>query len=323
MEEMIPANDHLADTAALRAQFDRDGYLYLRGVIDTGLIAALRADVTRVLSESGWIDQEKPLAAVPVGFPYRETEPEFSVVMRRLGSLESFHAFKHQSAMESLLQAVLGESAFPHPLSLLRVTFPDNPEVATPPHQDYPNNQGTENLTACWTPLGDCPRELGGLAVLRGSHRFGVLPLEYHLGPGSRAAVVPDSMADLQWVSTDFSVGDTLIFPALTVHRALPNMTDRMRLSVDYRFMLEGEELTDSCLHPHMGGLTWPEVYETWQSREYQYYWHDKDYRVVPWDDGYHALPDEAFAAALRDEFLYNRTRESRFRDSSAGGRST
>ena len=90
-----------------------------------------------------------------------------------------------------------------------------------------------------------------------------MLPLEYHLGPGARAAVVPDEMAGLEWVARDFEAGDTIVFPALTVHRALPNLTDgQMRLSVDYRFMLEGQELTESCLQPHMGGLTWPEVYE-------------------------------------------------------------
>lgn len=321
MEEMVSANHLLTDEEALRSQFDRDGYLFFEKIIDQELIHALRNDITQVLSDCGWIDSSRPMDAAPIGFPYRENEPEFGAVMRRLGKLESFHAFKHQPAMQGLLQKVLGESAFPHPLSLMRATFPDNPEVATPPHQDFPNNQGTPQLTACWTPLGDCPQVLGGLAILRGSHKFGVLPLEYHLGPGARAAVVPDEMAGLEWVARDFEVGDTIVFPALTVHRALPNLTDgQMRLSVDYRFMLEGQELTESCLQPHMGGLTWPEVYEGWQSTDYQYYWLEREYQVVPWDDSYHELPDEDFAEALLEEFKYNKERERRYR-SATGGR--
>jgi hypothetical protein len=43
--------------------------------------------------------------------------------------------------------------------------------------------------------------QLGGLSILRGSHRIGMAPLEFALGPGNRQA-----------------------------------KTDRMRLSVDYRF---------------------------------------------------------------------------------------
>jgi hypothetical protein len=157
--------------------------------------------------------------------------------------------------------------------------------VTTPPHQDFLNNQGTPGLTAAWIPLGDCPRRRGPLAVLRGSHRFGVLPLEFHLGAGNRQAVLPPEMIErLTWVTTDMSAGDVLVFGALTVHASLHNTTREMRLSVDFRFQRQGEPLTELVLEPHFGRLSWDEIYEGWDSDELKYYWRDLDYRVVPFD---------------------------------------
>ncbi len=71
------------------------------------------------------------------------------------------------------MRKVLGESAFPHPLKIARVAFPDHYEASTPPHQDWPNNQGTTELTAAWIPACDITPELGGLAILRGSSQLG------------------------------------------------------------------------------------------------------------------------------------------------------
>ena len=57
-----------------------------------------------------------------------------------------------------------------------------------------------------------------------------------------------------------------------------------MRLSVDFRYQREGEDLTDLVLQPHFGRLTWEEIYAGWESDDHQYYWRDLDYRVLPYD---------------------------------------
>jgi ectoine hydroxylase-related dioxygenase (phytanoyl-CoA dioxygenase family) len=166
-----------------------------------------------------------------------------------------------------------------------RLVFPSTPQVTTPPHQDFLNNQGTPSLTATWIPLGDCPMTQGTLAILRGSQRVGVLPIEFHMGPGNRQAIVPAELREgLTWVTTDMDAGDVLIFGALTVHASLHNTTRDMRLSVDFRFQPEGEQLTDSVLEPHFGRLSWEEIYSGWKSEEHQYYWRGLDYEVVPFD---------------------------------------
>ena len=209
--------------------------------------------------------------------PVHEEMAEYAPVYDDIQRLEEFHTLAHHPDLMGVMREVRGSTAFPHPLKISRIGFPEHFEATTPPHQDYPNNQGTKNLTAAWIPVGDVPMDLGPVAILRGSHRYGVLPLAGHMGPGRRQAKVPREMLEeLRWVTTDFAAGDVLVFTSLTVHAALHNITEfNLRLSVDFRYQLEGEALTEVCLLPHFQRVTWDEVYASWNSDRYQYYWKD------------------------------------------------
>ncbi len=319
MPEYLPlkvANALLPDAPALRAQMEQDGYLFLRGLLPLDVLHAVREDVTGVLQAIGWIrGGPERLAAQAQVLPCREGEPRYFEALDRIQRLESFHSLAHEPALLQLMTLLLGEGAFPHPLGVMRLVFPDNPEVTTPPHQDFRNNQGTPRLTAAWIPLADCPLDSGPLAILPGSHRSGVLPLSFHLGPGNRQAVLPDELASARWATADFCAGDVLLFPALTVHRALPNRhPSRMRLSVDFRYQPAGEPLTEQCLQPHFARQSWDEIYRGWRSSDLQYYWHKRHYTVVPWDPSLHALPEEHWDQALREDMIYERVRQRRFR---------
>ncbi len=285
---MRASSDLLGDADALRARLDEDSYLFLPGLLDRDEVLALRRDIVDVLAARQWLRADEYLMdAISIIPPLREGEDAFLEAYDAVQKLESFHTLAHHPALVEAMREVVGPTAFPHPLKIARLSFPANFEVSTPPHQDYPNNQGTENLVAAWVPVGDCPIEQGSLAVLRGSHRYGVLPLDRHPGAGNRQAVVPCEMLEkLRWVTTDFAAGDVLLFPSTTVHASLHNASDfTMRLSVDFRYQQEGEPLTDIVLHPHFQRLTWDEVYADWESGRHQYYWRDLDYQVVPFED--------------------------------------
>ena len=53
-----------------------------------------------------------------------------------------------------------------------------------PPHQDFIHIQGSPNVWTAWLPLGDCAHDLGGLSLLVGSHKVGVLAVSRALGAG-------------------------------------------------------------------------------------------------------------------------------------------
>lgn len=285
---MRPSDDLLDRPADLVQRLEQDGYLYLRGVLDPERIHRLRMAILAVLARHGWVaEADRPGQAYCTTTPVREGDEEFFAVYDDVQRIEELHTLAHDPALLEVMRAVVGPTAFPHPLKIARLSFPDHYEVSTPPHQDHPNNQGTQALTAAWIPLGPIPFELGGLAVLRGSHRWGPLPLQAHIGAGNRAAVLPmDLQEECRWVTTEYSPGDVVVFGSTTVHASLHNASEfHMRLSVDYRFQPEGEALTPACLEPHFGRLTWDEVYEGWSSTEHQHYWRDLDYEVVPWQD--------------------------------------
>jgi ectoine hydroxylase-related dioxygenase (phytanoyl-CoA dioxygenase family) len=318
LQSMYEANALLGDIDALRGQLHKDGYLFFRSIVPTGLLQDLRGQITDVLAELGWIaGGAARMQAKAICRPRREGEPRFFEAHDRIVKLEAFHSLAHETHLMDVMRQALGDSAFPHPLSIVRLIFPDSPELATPPHQDFPNNQGTSHLTAAWIPLGDCSIGDGSLAILEGSHKFGVLPLKFHLGAGNRRAVLSDEILACRWVGADFKAGDIVLFPSLTVHKAMENHNlEHMRLSVDFRYQLEGEELTAGCLKPHFERVSWDEIYRDWKSDQYKYYWRDKDYVEVPWNAALHELPeghvDEAYELQLAYNIALSRRKESR-----------
>jgi ectoine hydroxylase-related dioxygenase (phytanoyl-CoA dioxygenase family) len=308
--EMQVSNDLLDDPSALRGRLAADGYLYFRQVLDRDRVAEVGQAITKTTRKLGWT-QAGPARSndVCIVTPLRESDEAFVAGYQEIQRLQTFHEMAHDAVLLGIMRKVLGGTAFPHPLKIARVAFPDHYEASTPPHQDWPNNQGTPDLTAAWVPACDITPELGGLAVLRGSSRWGVLPLARHFGAGNRCAVIPNEMAEAcRWVTTDFAMGDVVLFPSTTVHAALDNTSEwHLRLSVDFRYQLEGEALTEGCLEPHFQRLTWAEIYEGWDSDELQYYWKDLDYEVVPFeilpiegDDGGDELKAEDIGEILR-----------------------
>jgi Phytanoyl-CoA dioxygenase (PhyH) len=292
----------LDDAVALRARFERDGYVLLRGAVDVDLLLETRRAILRVLHAHGWLDpRQDPWAAVPLTGPFVEGEPEFLEAYDDVQRLETFHAVPHHASVRRCMTALLGPTAFPHPLSIARLIFPGNEEWTTPLHQDYPNNQGTFDLYACWIPLANCSVDGGNLSILRGSHKLGVAPLRASLGAGNRRAELDHRYDGLDWVGGDVRLGDALVFHSLTVHRALPNRGQSMRLSVDYRFQREGEALTEGCLEPHFGRLSWDDIYKGWRRDDLNYYWRSKRFTVDEWDASYHAIDEDQFTQLLRD----------------------
>src|SRR5437660_647625 len=152
------------------------------------------------------------------------------------------------------------------------------------------------------------------LTVLRGSHRYGLLNLDTDLGAGNRKAVLPQQLLEEnRWVTADYSAGDVILFRALTVHAALHNASEFfMRLSVDFRYQLEGEQLTEICLQPHFERLTWEDVYADWRSDRFQYYWKNLDYKVVPFEKFDVARADAGEWDDVQGFLAYERRRDVR-----------
>ena len=272
---MHPLEDSAAllmDGPALAARMARDGYLYLPGLLPRDVVADVQQQVAAVARDAGWLQRDAPLAdavADPRGFSV-DPEPRYLEVLRRINRLESYHALKHHPRLLALFERMLGAPVFPHPRVLMRNIFPERPDYTTKAHQDYPNVQGTTEVYTAWMPLIDCPSELGGLQVARGSHALGVL--EFGIGNGAGGIEILDPL-DGRWTGGPMRAGDVLVFHSLTVHKGVENRSRRLRMSIDCRFQRVRDPFNPDNANPDGQPLSWAEVYADWRSEKLQYYW--------------------------------------------------
>jgi ectoine hydroxylase-related dioxygenase (phytanoyl-CoA dioxygenase family) len=290
MEEFIVTNDLLKDRGALREQADKEGYLFFRGLLSKVEILRTRKQILALCREAGWLS-ENDLPDEGIAAPGKacvEPEPAFMAVYNKVMKLETFHSLAHDPALLAMFSALLDEQPLVHARNITRIIFPQNTKFTTPAHQDYVHIQGTPETWTAWIPLGDCPRDLGALAVMPGSHKSGIFPVHSAYGAGGLG--IDTDALPYGWATTDFKVGDVVIFHSHTIHKALPNLSpERIRLSADFRYQGVSRPVTESCFQPHHAQVGWEEVYAGWKSQQYQYYWRDLPLNFAMWTPEYHA----------------------------------
>ena len=254
---------------ALRTRAAEDGYLLVRGLVPAEDVLAVRRDVLSLCVAAGWCDAD---GVAHPGVRYIEGQPEFFAVYDQVQRLEPFHRLATHPRVLQLYTALFGETPLAHPRNIARLMFPQNNEHRTPAHQDYIHIRGTAETWTSWLPLGDCPRELGGIAILAGSHRSGIYPTHPSLGAGGRGIEIEGLPFPI--VASDMAAGDVLTFHSHTVHMGLPNVTgNRMRFSVDFRYQPASHAVDPGSLLPHVACLTWDQIYAGWRSEAGRYYW--------------------------------------------------
>ncbi len=302
IRELRVSNDAMNDPVELQRRIADEGYLFFKRLQNPGKMRELRSVMMAKIQEVGWLlpDTDPVDGIADISQQCTEGDLEYTAGYSHVYKLEAFHRAAHWPEVTEMIMRIMGRPIMPHPHQIARIWFPKYTEHTTPTHQDFVHFQGNFETLTSWAPIGDCPIELGGLAVIPGSHKVErVLDHHFSLGAGGLAVDVDDEEEiELAWYSTDYEAGDTLIFPALMIHRALPNYTeDRLRLSLDNRYLAVGDLIADHMLDPHgPAGLTWEQVYEDWELEEYQYYWKELDNPVVARDKSY---GERGFAEAL------------------------
>ncbi len=282
-EPYLDSTPLLKDPQALRERAARDGYLYFRKLLDPRAVLNVRRQVLETAKKHGWLDESAPLmdgvARKGVCFVegvHAEWKPYYCDVLRT----RDFHALALSPALIGMFRKLFNEPVLAHSRNISRLIFPQNTTFTTPAHQDFVHIKGTRDTWTTWIPGGDCPSELGGLAIAPGTHKLGELPTHAAYGAGGSGV---DVSADSQWVLGDLECGDVLTFHSLTVHQGRDNLTtDRLRASFDFRYQPLSHPIARSSMMPHMNWLTWEQVYESWPANDpLRYYWKNLNLNYV------------------------------------------
>ena len=258
----------------LQKEINSKGYVLIRDVLPRVAVDAVLDDVTQLLSAAGWLQagQRPKERAVKAGVAYGDPDPEFKRVYQQVFNVESLHALPHQPSLREVMKMLVGEQVLVHPKPIGRLIFPHCERLVTHAHQDYEFMGGDPEFFTVWIPLHDCPIDVGPLKILEGSHRFGV---QSHERENLHVPEIPlEAVAGDGWVGGQVNAGDVLIFHSLTVHAASPNLSDRMRLSLDCRFQDARRILNPANLvFAGESGKSWEKTYSSWHSESLKFYW--------------------------------------------------
>jgi len=283
----------LGHQQALKRRAKQDGFLFFRGLLEREEILELRRSILSVLLKHELLSKSEALlegvadCAAVNRIPAEEIHANgvgvgFDIY-EEVQKLEGFHALAQHPALINLYETLFAKEVFPHPRNIARLMLPHPDKKPTPSHQDFLHIQGSTTTWSAWIPLGDVPRELGGLAVLRGSHEEGLLGVTHNPGAGGLESILCGM--DYEWLSTDYQMGDVLTFHSHTVHKSLPSQSrDNVRLSCDFRYQPADEPIEPASLLPH-GPFEWRDLYRGWDRDDLQFYWKEQTFDLTEFDE--------------------------------------
>ncbi|MFE4857446.1 phytanoyl-CoA dioxygenase family protein [Streptomyces sp. NPDC056670] len=232
------------DYSELREPFQRDGYVLIRGFLDTEELNELNEEIRRFLSEvvPGLPDTQVFYASGSDG--RREVRQ-----IHRMNCDPFFETYRNHPKWVALASALLGEAVSSRPPVFFNK--PPDSDFPTPPHQDNcafaltPPN-GVEMLLATEESFDE---ESGCLRYVPGSHREGLRTHEYSGVRGFALAISDFGPADeAREVAVETRPGDLLCHHPLTVHRAHRNRSksrNRSGFSMWYRGISTRVEQSD------------------------------------------------------------------------------
>ncbi|AOR79218.1 phytanoyl-CoA dioxygenase family protein [Novosphingobium resinovorum] len=233
IDELPDSAPLLTDPEALRQRWREDGVLFFRDVIDRNAIARVRDEYLARLKDLGVVD------ASSSGPDWNGKDRVDGALARPIAD-DVWRSLVAEPSFDAVVSTFLGEAPTWVPIVVHRTAPPLSPgtsaETFGARHQDGIYNYGIDFVT-CWVPLMDIGDEVGGLAVVPGSHKASLYPPDVFKDPNTRVGIPPDTIPDAAWRRPDYKAGDVLMFHSMTAHAGLPNRSNKLRLSMDIRFL--------------------------------------------------------------------------------------
>ncbi len=165
----VPEEERRGETA-LHARLNRDGSLYLRGLIAPETVLDFRRSFLETLAPSG-LTRPAPAQEGLAG-PHpdaAEVRATLFCSARSFPASERYEGLCRAPELLGVFRNLLGPNLHLHRRKLIRHVRPDD-SYTTPAHYNLVYlPDGTNRLLSDWIPLGDVPVEQGGLVYLEGT----------------------------------------------------------------------------------------------------------------------------------------------------------
>jgi ectoine hydroxylase-related dioxygenase (phytanoyl-CoA dioxygenase family) len=243
--ELKPTNHALGNRDELLRIMREQGYWFFRDVLDRDALATIRGRYMAELYDRDLIEagNDEPVwnRRTPLTIDDGVTSSRFP----RLRDGRVWETFVAQPAISHFFKQLAGEEPEWLTASDYYRIVPPGQDAGEDPyalrHQDGAGLPGLDFAT-CWIPLADVDTATGGLAIVPGSHKHGVVP---------KRMFDKDVAPDDGWARADYRLGDVLMFTGAMLHSGMRNQSeDRFRLSLDIRLYMTGSP------RPVSGSLT-------------------------------------------------------------------
>lgn len=252
-----------------RSQFERDGYIVLDDILDSGALDNIRQEYKTRLSglcqnwtERGLLEtsvisdsfDRQIMAASCAGIDFFQPL-DISLPIDRFDNDVPMHLGKSVFSMirnNRLLDAVellIGPEITSNPIQHVRIKPPleqvgkdeiRSHVIKTDWHQDravaLEQADNTRMVTA-WLAITDATEENGCLQVIPGSHKK---PMQPHC-PQSQLGIPEKNIAPMTAQPLPVNAGGAVLIHPLTIHGSLDNKSNGIRWSFDLRYNVSGE----------------------------------------------------------------------------------
>ena len=246
---------------AIRAAYERDGYLVERGVLAPADLEPVRGFLAAEVDEyAAKLHAEGKISSRYAELPF---ERRFATICREMefsprgwigGSFDRvfYDLFRHPGILR-VLGAVLGAEVTELGGLNIRTKIPEAEVTAFPWHQDshYYNEPSlgkrvgyteASHIVTVWVPLVDATVDNGCIWAMPGSHRWGLIDA----ARGADMNVRTSEEIEQRGTPTalEMAAGDVLFLTNLTFHTSKMNHTEDSRWSVDFRYYSSPATLT-------------------------------------------------------------------------------
>ena len=206
-------------------------------MIDKEQVAAVRSDIMSILRGEGVIPEGEKDVPIWSG----KNVPDFLEIHTKIHALKSFDAMRTSPSLVQMMEKLCGGPVYVWMNVDVRT---QTPKMAPPTiiHQDYQVFYRGGRFAISWIPLMEIDDAVGGVDIAPGSHKT-LTERDYVYSKDryyteNAGALMPLAVEKScgEFAHASYNSGDLLVIHDKVAHRSRPNISNKLRLSMDVRF---------------------------------------------------------------------------------------